>query len=55
MGLFRNAYKNIVDARQSQADRFVNGAYLKMDDESLKAMGKSRAELKRNASSSMLF
>ncbi|TCT39102.1 hypothetical protein [Martelella mediterranea] len=55
MGFFRNAYKNIADARQRQADRFVNGALSRMDDESLKSLGKSRAELRRNSSSSFML
>ncbi|AJY47650.1 hypothetical protein [Martelella endophytica] len=55
MGIFKNAYKNISEARQRQAQRFVNAELLKLDDASLKAMGKSRAELRRNSNNSMLF
>lgn len=47
MGFFRTAYKNLTDARQRQADRFVADALLRLDDSSLDAMGKSRAEIKR--------
>nr|WP_272210110.1 hypothetical protein [Marinicella sp. W31]MDC2875974.1 hypothetical protein [Marinicella sp. W31] len=55
MGFFRTAYKNIANARQSQANRFVNAELLKLDDESLKKIGKSRADLRRNSNTSMLF
>tara|TARA_B100001778_G_scaffold107702_1_gene88178 strand:- start:196 stop:495 length:300 start_codon:yes stop_codon:yes gene_type:complete len=45
MGFFRTAYKNLTEARQRQADRFVAGALLRLDDASLNEIGKSRAEL----------
>ncbi|AQZ53339.1 hypothetical protein Mame_04039 [Martelella mediterranea DSM 17316] len=45
MGFFRTAYKNLTEARQRQADRFVAGALLRLDDVSLNEIGKSRAEL----------
>ncbi|WP_181409920.1 hypothetical protein [Martelella alba] len=55
MGIFRNAYKNITEARQRQADRYVNGALMNLDDASLKAMGTSRAELRRKGTSGYLL
>ena len=54
MGFFRNAYKNIASARQRQADEIVAHALYLQDDETLKAMGKSRSELRRGASRYML-
>ena len=53
MGIFRTAYKNLTDARQRQADRFVADALMRLDDASLKSIGKSRAEL--NSKRSSLF
>ncbi|WP_206678098.1 hypothetical protein [Martelella limonii] len=47
MGFFRTAYKNLTDARQRQAERYVADALMRLDDASLSAMGKSRAELNR--------
>lgn len=55
MGFFQNAYKNITEARQRQADRYVNGALLRMDDASLRSMGKTREELRRNSKPGLMF
>ncbi|WP_180900924.1 hypothetical protein [Martelella soudanensis] len=55
MGFFRTAYKNLTDARQRQADRFVADALLRLDDASLNAMGKSRADLKGKRGGSSTF
>lgn len=46
-GFFRNAYDAMMEARQRQANQYVNGALLMLDDETLKARGYSRAELRR--------
>ncbi len=46
-GFFRNAYNALVAARQRQASSYVNGALLMLDDETLKAHGYSRAELRK--------
>ncbi|MCV0397863.1 MAG: hypothetical protein K5872_10170 [Rhizobiaceae bacterium] len=47
-GFFRNAVDALVEARTRQAARYVNGALLMLDDETLKASGYSREELRRN-------
>jgi hypothetical protein len=44
---FRNAFNRFVAARELQASRYVNGALLNLDDESLKALGTTREELRR--------
>jgi hypothetical protein len=44
---FRNALSAFVAAREKQADRYVAGALLMLDDETLKAHGYSRAELRK--------
>jgi hypothetical protein len=49
-GFFRNALNTLVAARQRQADRYVSGALLALDDETLKAHGYKREELTRRAS-----
>jgi hypothetical protein len=54
-GFFRNAVDALVAAREKQANRYVNGALLMLDDETLKAHGYSREELKRRGSVGYLF
>ncbi|MFN7011955.1 MAG: hypothetical protein ACK4PN_18225 [Allorhizobium sp.] len=44
---FRNAYQRFVAAREMQASRYVNGALMNLDDETLKSLGTSREELRR--------
>ncbi|MEW9804925.1 hypothetical protein [Mesorhizobium marinum] len=50
-GLFRNALKALMEARQLEAERYVNGVLLALDDDTLKSHGYSRAELMRRGSS----
>lgn len=52
---FRNALDSLVAARTRQAERYVNGALLMLDDETLKANGYNREELKRRAAHSYAF
>jgi hypothetical protein len=54
-GFFRNALRAIIEARQIQAERYVNGLLLSLDDETLKINGYSRAELSRRATSSRFW
>jgi len=49
---FRNAYHRVIEARERQANRYVNNALLSLDDETLKSMGTSREELRRKGASS---
>ena len=49
-GYFRSAFNALVAARQLQAARYVNGALLMHDDESLRALGYDRKELQRRSS-----
>lgn len=44
---FRNAFHRFVAARELQASRYVNGALMNLDDETLKSLGTSREELRR--------
>jgi len=49
-GFFRNAFEALIEARTRQAQRIVNGALLSLDDETLKANGYSRSELRKSGS-----
>lgn len=46
-GFFRSALHSLVQARARQVSRYVNGALLMLDDETLKSHGYSREELRR--------
>lgn len=52
-GFFRNAVDALIAARQRQVTRYVNGALLMLDDETLKAHGYTREELRRKGTSVM--
>ncbi|MCO5730277.1 hypothetical protein [Rhizobium sp. SSA_523] len=52
---FRTAFDRVVAARERQAHRYVNGALLYLDDESLEALGTNRAELARKGARRYVF
>jgi hypothetical protein len=52
---FRNAFNRMVDARERQMSRYVNGALLSLDEQTLKNLGTSREELRRKGASQYLF
>lgn len=52
---FRNAFDRVVAARERQASRYVNGALMYLDDDSLKALGTSREELNRKGATHYVF
>lgn len=54
-GFFRNAVSALVEARERQASRYVNNALLMLDDDTLKAHGYSRDELKRRSGAGYMF
>ncbi len=54
-GFFRNAVGALVDARQRQVNRYVNGALLMLDDETLKSHGYDRNELKKQGGAYYMF
>ena len=54
-GFFRNALNALVEARQAEAERYVNGVLLSLDDETLKSHGYSRAELVRRGTSNRFW
>jgi hypothetical protein len=47
----RNGFNRVVEARQRQAQRYVNGILLAMDDASLERAGYDRKTLERQESS----
>lgn len=46
-----NAFNRIIEARERQARRYVNGALLRLDDQTLETLGKSREQLRREGAS----
>jgi hypothetical protein len=46
-GFFRSALDAMIAAREKQVQRYVNGALLMLDDETLKAHGVTRDQLNR--------
>lgn len=50
-GYFRRGFDLLVEARSRQASRYVNAGLLMLDDETLKARGYDRADLKKRAGS----
>ena len=46
MGL-RNTFDRLIAAREKQARRYVNGALLSLDDETLNKAGFNRADINR--------
>ena len=54
MGL-RNTFDRMVAAREKQARRYVNGALLNLDDETLTRAGFNRKELRAQGASNYPF
>ncbi|WP_367186041.1 hypothetical protein [Mesorhizobium escarrei] len=50
-GFFRSAVNALIEARQREASRYVSGVLLGFDDETLKAHGYDREELKKRSRS----
>lgn len=48
---FRNTFDRMIAARERQARRYVNGALLSLDDETLARAGFTRSQLKQNGAS----
>lgn len=53
--IFRSAFKRVVAAREKQVRRAVNAHLLTLDDKTLRDMGRSREELRREGTSSFVF
>jgi hypothetical protein len=54
-GFLHNAFDAMVNARARQVSSYVNGALLMLDDDTLKAHGYDRAELRRKPSAIFPF
>jgi len=54
-GFFRNAISAFMTAREREANRYVNGALLMLDDATLKAAGYDRRELRKRPSAAYYF
>lgn len=52
---FHRALDRVIDARQRQVRRYVNNALLQLDDETLKGLGRTREEIKREGSSAYCY
>lgn len=53
--MFRNAMNRMAQAREKQVARYVNGALLSLDNETLKNLGTSREELRRKGAMPCTF
>ncbi len=53
--IFRTALNRVIEARQHQADRYVSGLLLSLDDRSIAALGTTREELHRKAKPSFML
>lgn len=51
----RNAFNRVIEARERQVSHHANGALLTLDSKSLKSLGTSHEELRRNATNSYVF
>lgn len=51
----RNAYERMVQARERQVSRYVNGALLNLDDKTLESIGMTREELRRKGANGYVF
>src|SRR5690606_21524553 len=54
-GFFRNAIDAMMAARERQASRCVASALLRLDDETLRAQGYNRADLKKASLGGYMF
>lgn len=52
---FRNAFNRVIEARERQVSRYVNGAMLSLDETTLKSLGTSREELRRKGATQYIF
>lgn len=53
--IFRTAFDRVVEARERQVRRYVNGALLSFDDETLKTLGHRREDMIKEGTSAFPF
>ncbi|MEJ8474707.1 hypothetical protein [Roseibium algae] len=54
-GFVRRALSRMLEAREKQARRYVNGYLLSLDDATLASHGLDRRELEREGTAAMIF
>lgn len=54
-GFFRSVLDTLIEARQREADRYVSGVLLSLDDETLRSYGYSRSELSKRPHSNRFY
>jgi hypothetical protein len=52
---FRNAFNRVVEARERQVGRYIQGAMMNLDEQSLNSLGTSRQEMQAKASTNYVF
>jgi hypothetical protein len=53
--IFRTAFDRVVEARERQVRRYLNGTLLSLDDAQLKSLGRRREDVIREGVSSSPF
>ena len=54
-GLFRTAMDALIASRQREANRYVSSVLLSLDEDTLRAHGYSRSELRKSAGGTSLL
>jgi len=52
---FQNAFERMIIARERQVRRYVNGALLQLDDETLASLGRTRESIHREGAQPYFF
>jgi hypothetical protein len=52
---FRNAFNRVVEARERQVGRYIQGAMMNLDEQSLNSLGTSRQEMHAKPSTNYVF
>jgi hypothetical protein len=52
---FRNAFNRVVEARERQVGRYIQGAMMNLDEQSLSSLGTSRQEMHAKSSTNYVF
>ncbi len=53
--IFRTAFDRVIEARERQVRRYLNGTLLSLDDDQLKSLGRRREDVIREGVSSSPF
>lgn len=44
---FKNAFESMISARERQVRRYVNGTLIGLDDDTLKSIGRTREQIRK--------